>query len=162
MERCWTTPSTNGGCKPADDALAAARDNAARGWNNRACMIAKQAAQLAVKALLHRVGAGGQARGHDLVALLDRAAPGTAFTLTDDTRAAAVRLSRHDQPARYPDALAGGTPASRYSQSDADQAITDSDAVRTAVIGASAALDAVDAEHADEADEQGDSDDHAG
>jgi HEPN domain-containing protein len=43
----------------AEDALEASRDNTKGGWHNWSCMIAEQAAQLSVKALLHGVGRGG-------------------------------------------------------------------------------------------------------
>ncbi len=82
----------------AEDALAAARDNADRGWHNWACMIAEQAAQLAVKAVIHAVGRGAAARGHDLVALLDRVAEETGTAADDVVAGAALRLSRHYQP----------------------------------------------------------------
>ncbi|MBA2576193.1 MAG: HEPN domain-containing protein [Euzebyaceae bacterium] len=113
----------------AEDALAAARDNADRGWHNWACMIAEQAAQLAVKAVIHAVGRGAAARGHDLVALLDRVAEETGTAADDVVAGAALRLSRHYQPTRYPDALPGGTPHGRYRLDDAQEAVADSAAV---------------------------------
>lgn len=43
----------------AGETLAATRDNAERGWHNWACVMAEQAAQLAVKGLLHAWAPGG-------------------------------------------------------------------------------------------------------
>ncbi|MGH8909010.1 MAG: HEPN domain-containing protein [Egibacteraceae bacterium] len=103
-------------------------------------MIAEQAAQLAVKGLLHGVGRGDRARGHDLVRLLDAAADTAGLAVSDEVREAAVRLSRHYQPTRYPDALPGGTPHSRYQAEDATVARIDADRLVDAVDEARAAL----------------------
>ncbi len=116
------------------------RRRAAGGWHNWACMIAEQAAQLAVKGLLHGVGRGDRARGHDLVRLLDAAADTAGLAVSDEVREAAVRLSRHYQPTRYPDALPGGTPHSRYQAEDATVARIDADRLVDAVDEARAAL----------------------
>lgn len=124
----------------ADDALRAARDNAAAGWSNWACMIAEQAAQLAAKAVLHAVGRGDRARGHDLVKLFDVAVELTSFEFTADRRAAAVRLARHYQPTRYPDALPGGTPRSYYTRDDAEEALVDAELLVRGVDATAAAL----------------------
>jgi HEPN domain-containing protein len=88
------------------------------GW---ACFLAEQAAQLALKGLL--LGVGADAWGHDLLVLVQRAeALGAGWQ--GDIEAAA-RLSRHYIPTRYPDAHAGGTPASHYTPGDAESAIAD-------------------------------------
>lgn len=122
------------------DALQAARDNADAGWHNWACMISEQAAQLVVKALLHGVGRGDRARGHDLVRLLEATADAAGLTVTEQLRGAAMRLTRHYQPSRYPDALPGGTPHSRYQASDAEGALADAGLIVSAVDMAKAAL----------------------
>lgn len=124
----------------ADDALQASRDNAGMGWHNWSCMIAEQAAQLGVKALLHGAGRGDRARGHDLVRLLETAAHVAGLALDDELSAAATRLSRHYQPSRYPDALPGGTPRSRYVAGDAESAIADAAIVLRAMDDAIEAL----------------------
>ena len=138
----------------AGDALEAARDNAARGWHNWACMIAEQAAQLAVKAVLHGVGRGDRARGHDLVELLAVAADLAGVPSTDEVTEAALRLSRHYQPTRYPDALPGGTPRGRYTVGDAREAQEDSATVVAAVDAAITSLRAAAAELLQEGDEE--------
>jgi HEPN domain-containing protein len=89
---------------------------------NWSCFMCEQAAQLAVKGLLHAIG--GAPWGHDLVALIDRVAA-TGLTVPDPVRSAAQRLSRHYIPARYPDAHGRGTAAAHYGRADADAAIDD-------------------------------------
>lgn len=124
----------------ADDALQASRGNAGLGWHNWACMIAEQAAQLGVKALLHGVGRGDRARGHDLVGLLESAVEVAGLSLSEDLRAAGVRLSRHYQPSRCPDALPGGTPREHYTADDARAGVDDAATVLGAVDETIAAL----------------------
>ncbi|HEV2069553.1 MAG TPA: HEPN domain-containing protein [Acidimicrobiales bacterium] len=94
--------------------LAVAGDS--HGW---ACFLYEQAAQLAVKGLLH--GVGEEAWGHDLPQLVARAAaaldqrwPGVAEV--------AEELSRHYIPARYPDAHPSGTPEDHYNALSSDLA----------------------------------------
>jgi HEPN domain-containing protein len=104
-----------------------------------ACFLAEQAAQFAVKGLLHAVGE--PAWGHDLIALERQVA--TALDevwsgLPDE----AARLSRHYIAARYPDAHPAGSPGSRYRRSDADMARQDAEAVIAAIDQACATLEA--------------------
>jgi HEPN domain-containing protein len=107
-------------------ALEAARVQAEAGLHNWSCFAAEQSAQLAVKALLHGLGRGPW--GHDLIRLIEGVGE-TGIGVPDDVEDAARRLSRHYIPARYPDAHAGGSPGSRYSRSDADEAGRDAAAV---------------------------------
>lgn len=109
----------------ADSALAAAHmlADTQSAW---ACFCSEQAAQLAIKGLLH--AAGLAAWGHDLVELesrlgepLEDAWPGAAGE--------AMRLARHYIPTRYPDAHPGGAPADRYARADALAAIADAEFV---------------------------------
>lgn len=97
------------------------------GWG---CFLAEQAAQLAIKGLLHAVGLAPW--GHDLVALEARVgeALGAVWPGQAD---AALRLARHYIPTRYPDAQAGGVPAERYGPGDADAARAHADAILAAV-----------------------------
>lgn len=125
----------------AQDALEAARDNAAQGWHNWTCMIAEQAAQLGVKGLLHAAGRGDLARGHDLVRQMHDAHDAAALVVDSGLAAAGGRLARHYQPSRYPDALPGGTPRSRYLPEDAAEALGDAALVLAAVDAAKSALD---------------------
>lgn len=90
---------------------------------NWACFLAEQAAQLAVKGLLHGIGAG--AWGHDLVTLGRSLADNMAHPTPTPVAAALRRLSRHYIPARYPDAHPSGPPGAHYGREDADQALAD-------------------------------------
>jgi len=86
-----------------------AADGGSHGWS---CFLCEQAAQLAVKGLLHAVGE--EAWGHDLPQLVARAttALGADWSTVTD---AAEELSRHYIPARYPDAHPSGTPYDHYN-----------------------------------------------
>jgi HEPN domain-containing protein len=110
----------------ADRALAGARIQAEAGLHNWACFGAEQAAQLAMKALLH--GVGRAPWGHDLVRLGELAA-GSGLDLRVDTGDRLRRLGRHYIPARYPDAHASGPPGRHYGAADAREAIGDAEAV---------------------------------
>jgi HEPN domain-containing protein len=108
----------------ADGARQAAELQAERPkLTNWACFLAEQAGQLAVKALLHGMGAG--AWGHDLVELGGRIEEQIAESLPEPLAAALQRLSRHYIPARYPDAYPGGDPAAHYGPEDARRALAD-------------------------------------
>src|SRR5688500_8337850 len=88
-----------------DRALAGARLQADAGLHNWACFAAEQAAQLAVRGLLHGLGRGPW--GHDLPQLgqsLADAGVSIPMAVEDALR----RLGRHYIPARYPDAHAAG------------------------------------------------------
>lgn len=110
----------------ADRALQAARVQEAAGLHNWACFAAEQAAQLALKALLHGVGAAPW--GHDLVRLGDLVNE-KELALDPDVADAVRRLARHYIPSRYPDAHASGTVAEHYGASDASSAIEDAELV---------------------------------
>jgi HEPN domain-containing protein len=114
----------------ADRALRHAELAAADDVHNWACFSAEQAAQLAVKALLH--GLGRAPWGHDLAALGEQLGA-AGLELANEDRDRLLRLARHYVAARYPDAHAGGSPGRRYSQSDADQALADARAILGAV-----------------------------
>jgi HEPN domain-containing protein len=106
----------------ADRALAGARLQADADLHNWACFAAEQAAQLAIKGLLH--GLGRAPWGHDLVRFgqaIAEAGIGESQDIGDVLR----RLSRHYIPARYPDAHPSGPPGTHYGASDAEQAIGD-------------------------------------
>ncbi len=91
--------------------------------HNWTCFIAEQAAQLAVKALLHGLGAGPW--GHDLVRLGAAVAESVDQPLPPPLETALIRLSRLYIATRYPDAHPEGCPAEHYSAEDADQALVD-------------------------------------
>lgn len=119
-------------------ALAAAASQQAEGFHEWACFLAEQAAQLAVKGLLHAVGAA--AWGHDLVALVDQVDAEIGPPWPHEGRRLAERLSRFYLPTRYPDALPGGTPATRFGKADSAEALADARALITAVEGVWATL----------------------
>lgn len=117
----------------AETRIAAESVTAASSWG-WCCFMSEQAAQLAVKALLHATGSPSRAWGHDLVALVFRAGQDLGGPLVAPATAdAAARLSRHYIPARYPDAHSGGTPADHYREADALDALADTDLVLAAV-----------------------------
>jgi HEPN domain-containing protein len=121
----------------ADRALAGARLQAEAGLHNWACFAAEQAAQLAVKALLH--GLGRAPWGHDLVRLSE-STDAAGVEVPGEAADAARRLSRHYIPARYPDAHPAGSAAAHYGHSDAEDALQDADRLLAFVDRAWAAL----------------------
>ena len=111
----------------ADAAKRGAGVQAAAELHNWACFLAEQAAQLAVKALLHGIGAAPW--GHDLVALGRAMARATEERPPESVTAALQRLSRHYIPARYPDAHPAGSPLEHYGPADVRQALDDLSAI---------------------------------
>lgn len=110
----------------AEVARRAAEVQSNAGLSNWACFAAEQAAQLALKALLHSLGRG--AWGHDVVRLageVTRADIEVGEQLMDAVR----RLARHYIPSRYPDAHPAGPASSHYGDADARQAMADADFV---------------------------------
>ncbi len=110
--------------RAADDAASAAAAADANGSHQWAAFLYEQSAQLAVKGVLHAVGA--EAWGHDLVVLVARLGEVSGVPLTDDERVASQRLSAHYIPARYPDAQPGGTPGDHYGPERSEEARADS------------------------------------
>jgi HEPN domain-containing protein len=104
----------------ADRALGAAAREAQAGNHNWSCFLAEQAAQLAVKALLH--GLGRAPWGHALERLT-HALGEAGVALPDEVTAAARLLARHYIPARYPDAHPAASPGSRYVAQDSTGAL---------------------------------------
>lgn len=115
----------------AEDAARAARVQADAELHNWACFMAEQSAQLAMKALLHGIGAG--AWGHDLVKLRGVISEATEGTLGGDVVAAVMRLSRHYIATRYPDAHAAGAPGAHYSREDSLEALADMQAIERSI-----------------------------
>ena len=109
----------------ADRALAAADPVTAHQLHEWACFLAEQSAQLALKGLLHGIGA--PAWGHDPTALERDASLAIGEAWPDDAADRAERLSRFYIPTRYPDAIPGGVPGDRFG--DADAAAARADAV---------------------------------
>lgn len=115
----------------ADDAMGAADAQIRAGFDNWACFLCEQAAQLAIKGLLHGLGTG--TFGHDLTKLGKALAAAANATLPAALNAALQRLSRHYIPTRYPDANPEGVPADHYSPEDGAQALADANEVLCAV-----------------------------
>ena len=107
-------------------ALGSARAQVAVGLHNWACFLAEQAAQLAMKALLHGLGRGPW--GHDLVRLGDLA-EAAGIAVPDELADRLRRLGRHYIASRYPDAHAAGAPGGHYGETDAREAMADAEAV---------------------------------
>lgn len=107
----------------AEGARRAAELQAGGELHNWACFLAEQAAQLAVKGLLHAMGAG--AWGHDLVALGRAWEESTTGKLPEKLTGALQRLSRHYIPPRYPDAHPAGAPGEHYGRQDVEQAMAE-------------------------------------
>lgn len=110
----------------AGRALESARREAAAGAHNWSCFLSEQAAQLALKSVLHGLGRGPW--GHDLVGL-GRAIRAAGLDAPTDVEDRLMRLARHYIPARYPDAHAAGSASSRYSASDSAAALVDAERV---------------------------------
>lgn len=110
----------------ASRALAGAEAQAGLKLYNWGCFSCEQAAQLAVKALLHGLAKGPW--GHDLDGLVNEVGL-AGFELTEEVRAAASRLGRHYIPSRYPDAHATGSPGQHYRESDWVQAQADTQTI---------------------------------
>ena len=109
----------------ADRALHGARVQSEAGLDNWACFAAEQAAQLALKGLLH--GLGLAPWGHDLVKLVEMCRQAD-LAMPSDLRDRMITLARHYIPARYPDAHASGTAGGHYGPRDSEQAIADAQA----------------------------------
>ena len=111
----------------AGSAAAAAHANGSYQW---AAFLFEQTGQLAIKGVLHAIGA--DAWGHDLVVLVARLGESSGTPLREDEQVAAQRLSAHYIPARYPDAQPGGTPGDHYGPQRSDEAQRDA----TMLVGA--------------------------
>lgn len=111
--------------KSSGGTLSSARADLKRGDYNWTCFKAQQAAEFAVKALLH--GLGLPAYGHSVSGLLTK--------LPKDLRTQegiiqeAKTLDKYYVPTRYPIAWAEGTPEDYYTKQDADKAIKCAEAV---------------------------------
>ena len=104
----------------AERAFGAARREAAAENHNWSCFLAEQAAQLAVKALLHGLGRGPW--GHDLEGLVESVGE-AGVEVPEEVTSGARLLARHYIPARYPDAQPASSPGSRYVPEDSELAL---------------------------------------
>ncbi len=99
--------------------LKAARDSLEDGNYEWSCFQAQQAAEKAVKALLHAYGRS--CWGHSIVELLD--ALRDVEKVGEDLYVAARELDRHYIPSRYPNAFESGYPGMYYDEPTASRAI---------------------------------------
>jgi len=106
--------------KAAGDALRSAVLDLEHGFYNWACFKAEQAAQMALKALLHLTG--NPAWGHDLVGLY-RTASNLVESEDAEIHECCAMLGKMYITARYPDALPGGTPAEYFTENEARKAV---------------------------------------
>ena len=115
------------------EAVRGADLQAGAGLHHWAAFQYEQAAQLALKGLLHGLGRGPDAWGHDVSRLGDAVSRALAEPLGNRLAASLKRLARHYIPARYPDAVPGEAPSAYYSEEDAEAARADAAAARAAV-----------------------------
>lgn len=92
---------------------------------NWACFKTHQAAEFAVKALLH--GVGMPAYGHSVSRLLAEASRGSE--ISEDVVQAAKTLDKYYVPTRYPNAWVEGTPEDYYTERDAEEAIKSAEVI---------------------------------
>jgi HEPN domain-containing protein len=110
----------------AETAFLSAKTQMDAGFFGWACFMFEQAAQFALKALLHAAGRGE--RTHDLTKLFKELS-NAGVDLATDLEDVLKRLSRHYVLPRYPDLMPEGEPATFYGHADADQALQDAEAV---------------------------------
>jgi len=121
----------------ADEHLTVARRLADDGFHAHAVLVAEQAAQCALEAVLHGVGAGERARGHDLVELAARCRDVAGMVVDDDVVGALRTLSLQYLPSRYPDAVPGdATPSQAFGAAQSTAAVRTAAAVVAAGVAA--------------------------
>lgn len=113
--------------RTADSNLAAARREADAGAHHIACLLAEQAAQCAIKGVLHGMGVSRDAHGHGLVRLAEGVAAQVESELEASLRAGLQRLTQSYMPSRYPDALPEGAPPEVYGTEHSEQSLADAD-----------------------------------
>ena len=104
----------------AEHDLEAARRETSAGSHEWDCFIAHQAAEKAIKAVYQHLG--GEARGHDLIGLLEGLAGRIRVPRPLFQRA--IELGKHYIAPRYPDAHVDGAPFQHYTKTKAARAIT--------------------------------------
>ena len=110
--------------RSATGALESARGDLERGDYNWACFKAQQAAEYAVKALLH--GLGMPAYGHSVSGLLSRLPGGLEASRVIQE---AKSLDKYYVPTRYPNAWSEGVPSDYYTKRDAEEAIIEAEKI---------------------------------
>ena len=107
-------------------ALEGARAQRDAGVHQWACFNCEQGAQLALKGLLHGIGAAPW--GHDLLDLA-RKANDAGLKIPDRIDESLRRLDRYYIQTRYPDAYASGEVGTRYREDESAEAIADAEGV---------------------------------
>lgn len=105
--------------------MRSAQREAEAGAHHVAVFLAEQAAQCAVKAVLHGVGATSRALGHGLATLSEALAVETRQALPAEVHEGMQRLAQAYMPSRYPDALPSGSPSDHFGTVHSAQAIAD-------------------------------------
>ncbi|HHW15152.1 MAG TPA: HEPN domain-containing protein [Firmicutes bacterium] len=106
--------------RQAEEDLDAARFLLSGQRYNLACFLAQQAAEKAMKGLLHALGAE-DVWGHSVAELCRDAA---GFSKDFETLISqGTVLDKYYIPTRYPDSLPGGIPAEAFEKEDAERAI---------------------------------------
>lgn len=105
--------------------LSSAKGDLERGDYNWTCFKAQQAAEFAIKALLH--GLGLPSYGHSVSRLLTEASRG--LRTRKEIVQAAKTLDKYYVPTRYPNAWAEGTPEEYYTKEDAEKAVKCAEAI---------------------------------
>lgn len=100
---------------------------------NATAFYAHQSAEKSLKGLLRLHG--HIAWGHNCLVLLQQTASLVDEPVPTALHDAVNRLARHYIPSRYPDAFATGTPHSHYTETIAQQALTDARSVLSFVQG---------------------------
>jgi HEPN domain-containing protein len=103
----------------SDDFLGAAGELLQHARWSKACFCAQQAAELAVKGALNRLGL--ERRGHDVVSLMTELQQHVVAVagLLDKAKI----LDQYYIPTRYGDVFGGGSATSHYTQAQAEQAV---------------------------------------
>ncbi len=96
-----------------------ARSDLASGFYDWACFSAQQAAEKAVKAVLHRLGL--EAWGHSVADLL--AELGNRYAVPFGLQEAALELDKAYIASRYPDVHPSGSPRRRYTHREAERMV---------------------------------------
>ena len=111
--------------RQAESDLAFAALGAREGFPAQACFTSQQAAEKALKAVLHLSGARF-VPGHSVLELLDRAIAAIAdadAAPLGRLRDSARQLDQYYIPTRYPNGLPGGIPAEVFTGSQAEDAV---------------------------------------
>ncbi|AWS00351.1 HEPN domain-containing protein [Metallosphaera hakonensis] len=99
--------------KQAERDLEEARYSKLGGYFELTCFLSQQAAEKAVKGLLHHRGI--ERRGHSISHLLENPPP--------DIHQCTTFLDKQYAPSRYPDVYEEGSPYEYYTEKDADECI---------------------------------------